>query len=101
MTYRVLENGVERDATPEEAAEIEARMNAPVVVPPHEIRKLLLIDRIPDEALDAFKARIDSLSLRDRLRWDGAVMIASDDAQVRGFLSALGLDPDVILAPET
>lgn len=41
----------------------------------------------------------DELLLRDR--WNAAQMIASDDAQIRGFLHAVDIDADDILAKES
>ena len=55
-----------------------------------DARAALKISRPDDELSDA------ELLLRER--WEAASTIAQDDAQVRGFLTALALDPDVILA---
>jgi hypothetical protein len=55
-----------------------------------DARAALKISRPDDELTDA------ELLLRER--WEAASTIAQDDAQVRGFLAALGLDSDQILA---
>ena len=56
-----------------------------------DARAALKIGRPDGELTDA------ELLLRER--WEAASMIAPDDAQVRSFVTALALDPDVILAP--
>jgi hypothetical protein len=61
---------------------------------------MLLIERIPDAHLQAFHDGLAALPLRHRLRWETATLIHSDDADVIAFLTALGLDPAVVLAPE-
>lgn len=43
-------------------------------------------------------AELSDAELLLRERWEAASTIAQDDVQVRGFLAALGLDPDQILA---
>ena len=77
--------------------------------PPPVIAKLRVVERIglagklrdaraslkigrPDEELSDAE-----LLLRER--WEAAATIAQDDAQLRGFLAMLDLDPDQILAP--
>ena len=81
----------------------------PPPAPAYEVPKLLVVTRIGNAGLlrDARAAlklgRPDAdltdaeLLLRDR--WDAAVSIRSDDAEVRGLLAAIGADPDAILAP--
>ena len=56
-----------------------------------DARAALKIGRPDDELSDA------ELLLRER--WEAATTIAQDDAQLRGFLATLDLDPDQILAP--
>ena len=56
-----------------------------------DARATLKIGRPDDELSDA------ELLLRER--WEAASTIAQDDAQLRGFLATLDLDPDQILAP--
>lgn len=68
---------------------------------PHELRKLLLLDRIIAAGL--FTAAMTALGGPGDLayeRWSAAQVIASDDPQVRGLLAAIGGDPDELLAPE-
>jgi hypothetical protein len=55
-----------------------------------EARAALQIGKPDDDLSDA------ALMLRER--WEAATTLAQDDPQVRGFLAALGLDPDAILA---
>lgn len=69
--------------------------------PPYEVRKLLIIDRLVSAGL--FEAAIAVLGGPGDLayeRWQAATAISSQDAEVRALLSAIGADPDVILAPE-
>jgi len=80
----------------------------PSPAPPPMISKLLLVERIGiagklRDARAALKigrpdAELSDAELLLRERWEAASTIAQDDAQVRGFLAALGLDPDQILA---
>jgi len=80
----------------------------PAVPPPVLVSKLLVVERIGiagklRDARAALKigradAELSDAELLLRERWEAASTIAQDDAQVRGFLAALGLDPDTILA---
>jgi hypothetical protein len=80
----------------------------PSPAPPPMISKLLLVERIGiagklRDARAALKigradAELSDAELLLRERWEAASTIAQDDAQVRGFLAALGLEPDAILA---
>lgn len=86
---------------------------APVAPPaplPYDVPKLLVVDRLIAagklrDARAALKLGVadskitndDELALRER--WEAARVIASDDAEARGLFSAIGADPDVILAP--
>ncbi|MBX9697815.1 MAG: hypothetical protein K2X74_00205 [Acetobacteraceae bacterium] len=79
----------------------------PDVPPPLLIAKLVVVERIGmagklREARAALQIGKPDDDLSDaalmlRERWEAASTIAQDDAQVRGFLAALGLDPDAIL----
>jgi hypothetical protein len=81
----------------------------PALPPPVLVSKLLLVERIGAasklrDARAALKigrpdAELTDAELLLRERWEAASTIAQDDAQVRSFLTALALDPDVILAP--
>jgi hypothetical protein len=81
----------------------------PAVPPPSLISKLLVVERIGfagklRDARAALKIGRPDDELSDaelllRERWEAATTIAQDDAQVRGFLATLDLDPDAILAP--
>jgi len=91
--------------TPDEEAAFEAERQAylPPSPPPvtrWEVRKLLLVERIPDDRLADFDAALAALPLRNRLRYSGAVTFWNDDPEVIAFLDALGLDATVILAPD-
>ena len=76
---------------------------APEPEPPPRryVRKLLILDRLSDAGLfDAAFAALGGPGEVGYERWQAASEIAADDAQVRGLLTAIGADPDVILAPE-
>lgn len=63
------------------------------------VRKLLIIDRL--SAAGLFSAAMSALGGPGALayeRWSAASVIDSDDAEVRGLLTAIGADPDAILA---
>jgi hypothetical protein len=81
----------------------------PGPAPPPLIPKLLVVERIGlagklRDARAALKIGRPDDELSDaelllRERWEAASTIAQDDAQLRGFLATLDLDPDKILAP--
>lgn len=81
----------------------------PAIPLPVLVSKLVVVERIGAasklrNARAALKigrpdAELSDAELLLRERWEAAGMIAQDDAQLRGFLTALALDPDVILAP--
>ncbi len=80
----------------------------PAIPLPVLVSKLLLVERIGAagklrDARAALKIsrpddELSDVELLLRERWEAASTIAQDDTQVRGFLTALALDPDVILA---
>lgn len=86
-----------------------APLPEPALPPPVLVSKLLLVERIGAasklrDARAALKigrpdAELTDAELLLRERWEAASTIGQDDAQVRSFLTALALDPDVILAP--
>lgn len=63
MTYQVLDNGVVRDATPEEAAEIEARAATAALpeVPQSVTRRQAIQALIHDNTLSRVQPVIDAL----------------------------------------
>jgi hypothetical protein len=79
----------------------------PAVPPPLLVSKLLVVERVGAagklrDARAALKigqpdAELSDAELLLRERWEAAATIAQDDVQVRGFLAALGLDPELIL----
>ena len=67
--------------------------------PPREVSKLAIVDRLEAAGLRAAaKTALAQDDLRQD-RWDNAVAVRADDADVRTLLTAIGADPDVILAP--
>ena len=94
---------IEPPPPPEPAAPAD-----PGLAPPPLIPKLLVVERIGAagklrDARAALKIGRPDDELSDaelllRERWEAAATIAQDDAQLRGFLATLGLDPDAILA---
>ena len=98
MTIQVMVDGVVRDATPEELAEIEARAaeaNQPTV--PQEVSmrqaRLALLGR---GVLGQVDAAIDSLPSLDseaaRIEWDYSSVVARNSPLVMMMGAALGLD---------
>lgn len=73
-----------------------------------EVTKLVLVERLTAAGLlrlsrAALKIGLPDAELSDaelalRERWEAAVAIRSDDAQARQLISAIGGDPDAILA---
>lgn len=82
--------------------------DAPVDLTPYDVPALLVVDRLGDAgklraALLALKMDAASADLSDdelllRNRWVKAAVLSSADSQVRGLLTAIGADPDAILA---
>lgn len=68
---------------------------------PRLVRKSLIIDRLHDAGkLDAAYAVLQSAPLYDRQRWETRDSVYFNDPTLLAALSAVGADPDVILAPE-
>lgn len=85
------ENGVFTDPTP------------PPPPPPTQrraVRKLLVVDRLIAAGLAEAAMQGFAQSPIAKLRFDAASDLWADDADVIGFLTAIGADPDAILAPE-
>lgn len=51
--------------------------------------------------MDAADSTLSDAELLLRDRWNASQMLSSDDAQIRGFLTQLSIDPDTILAKDT
>lgn len=81
---------------PEIAAAIPSEAPAPVrwAVP-----KLVLVDRLIAAGLAANASAALNGAPIAKMRFDAAVEIYSDDADARGFLAAIGGDPDQLLSP--
>ena len=85
-----------------------AATGTPAASVPHDMPKLLVLDRIGSAgALRAFRAALKldgadadltDAELMTRDWWDASTSVRSDNAQVRAALSAAGVNPDVILA---
>ncbi|HEX8905471.1 MAG TPA: hypothetical protein VF771_11540 [Longimicrobiaceae bacterium] len=86
---------------------------APAEVPPaplRYIRKLVIVERLAAAAslrtammalkLEAPASTLTDEELQLRERWLASTSIASNDPEARGLFTAIGLDPDVILAPD-
>lgn len=78
---------------------------APADAPPAAARPLVLktviIERLHDAGkLDAARAALDAADTYTRERWNVRDSIYADDETARALLTAIGADPDAILAPE-
>lgn len=102
MTIQVMVDGIVRDATPEELAEIEARAeDAAQPTMPQEVSmrqaRLALLDR---GVLGQVDAAIDSLPSPDseaaRIEWDYSSVVARNSPLVTMMGAALGLDDDAL-----
>ena len=102
MTIQVMVDGIVRNATPDELAEIEARAavaTQPVV--PQEVSmrqaRLALLSR---GVLGQVDAAIDSLPSPDseaaRIEWDYSSVVARNSPLVTMMGAALGLDDDAL-----
>lgn len=76
-------------------------IDAPIAPTPRRaVRKLLIVDRLIAAGLAEAAAAGFAQQPVAKMRWDAATDVWADDADVIGFLTAIGADPDVILAPE-
>lgn len=90
----------EAETPPLSLAEVEAAVGQ-YERPAADVRKLLIVDRlIAADKLTAALSALDADAVA-KARWDASVEIPADDADVRAFLTAIGADPDAILAPES
>ena len=102
MTIQVMVDGIVRDATPEELAEIEARaQDATQPTVPQEVSmrqaRLALLGR---GVLGQVDAAIDSLPSPDseaaRIEWDYSSVVARNSPLVTMMGVALGLDSSAL-----
>ena len=89
-------DGLDVPVTPDLAA---AFPSAPAAPSRWFVTKLVLVDRLIAAGLAANANAALSAAPIDKMRFDAAVEIYSDDAQARGFLAAIGGNPDSLLAP--
>lgn len=98
MTYKILDDGVERDATAEEIAEIEARKAAAVApqVPQQVTMRQARLALLHAGLLDNVGEAIDSLPSPDkevaRIEWDYSSAVERNRPLVDMIGAALGLD---------
>lgn len=100
MTYKVMDNGVVRDATPEEILEIEERaMQETTPAVPHTVTRrqalqALLLDGHIDNVVPAIEANIvDPTERRMALiEWENSLEFLRDRPLVIQIGLALGLD---------
>lgn len=104
-----LLDGVLLPLTAAEIAERQAEEADAAARPPRwDVPKLRVVERLAAAGLlrtanlalriDAPIADLTDAELALRERWNAAVVLANDDAQVIGFLAAIGADPVAILA---
>jgi len=102
MPMQILRDGVLVDLSPDEEAAFVADLPPtpePEPPPRREVPKLLIVDRLIQAGLiDQAIAALSSNAVA-RFRWDAANVVFADDEQVLGLLTAIGADPEVILAP--
>lgn len=103
MTYMVLDNGVEREATPEEAAEIGARASAaqvPVVpkfVAMWQAREILIEDGLLDDVYAYFETISDPVEKRKAIsKFDTSNTVQRDDPLVRYVIPLMGKSEEEI-----
>jgi hypothetical protein len=97
-----LVDGVPKPLSTDDLAQLAADAAAIANAPPPVwyVARLTIVDRLEAAGLgDASDAALAANRPRKR-RWEAAVLIPSDNADVRAFLAGLGADPDVILAPD-
>jgi hypothetical protein len=79
------------------------------VTPAGYVTKLIIVERLAAAGklhaahaalmLDTLAANLTAAQLLLRERWMAATQIPTNDPEVRALLTAIGADPDVILAP--
>ena len=81
-----------------DAAEAERIANLP---PPRwRVSKDTLVGRIPDASLDNVMAALASQSAAEQFKFTQSAWFWSDNPQLRGLCTALGIDADALLAPD-
>lgn len=90
------------EATEEERQAAQAYMDAHLAeldeTPVHYISKLAIVDRLITAGLLEQALAALSSDTTAKARWDAAVEINKADADVRALLTAIGADPNEILA---
>lgn len=65
------------------------------------VSKSIIIDRLQDAGLlGAARQALDAADLYTKERWNTRTSIYADDPTAVGLLTAIGADPETILAPE-
>lgn len=81
-----------------DAGNVPAPYQAPPL-PPIAVSKIKIVERLAAvDLLEPAYAALSQQPLLTQKRWEAAQIIASDDAETRAFLTAIGADPDAILA---
>lgn len=96
MTYKVMDNGVVRDATPEEVIEIESRVGSVVVpqmVTRRQARQALMLDGYLDLVPVKIGAIPDPIArAMAQIEWEDSLEFMRDRPLVVQIGAALGLD---------
>ena len=99
-TLKIMENGVIRDATPDEIAEIEARANQPPPVPQsitmRQARLALLNAGLLDDVEAAIITMDEPQRTQTQIEWEYAQEVQRDNALVAALGPKLGLDDAAI-----
>jgi hypothetical protein len=99
-TPQICENGIVRDATPDEIAEIEARANQPPPIPQSVSMRQARLALLSYDLLDDVEAVIITMNEPQRsqtqIEWEYAQTVERDNALVAALGPALGLDDAAI-----
>ena len=99
-TLKICENGIIRDATPDEIAEIEARANQPPPVPQsitmRQARLALLNAGLLDDVEAAIITMDEAQRAQTQIEWEYAQTVERDNALVAVLGPMLGLDDAAI-----
>ena len=99
-TPKICENGVIRDATPDEIVEIEARANQPPPVPQsitmRQARLALLNAGLLDDVEAAIITMDEAQRAQTQIEWEYAQTVERDNALVAALGPKLGLDDAAI-----
>ena len=101
MPLEQILNGKRVEMSPEEEQQLIEQQQA-TPAPPRRVAKLTIMSRVQAAGKlgDAARGLLANPELLARWARPGADFVDADDPDTAAFLTSLGLDPDIILAPD-